>query len=57
MNETARLNELRATLKDLEDKQWWLAMADRWTPEERDYNQKLTTQIIAVKNEIRKLEQ
>ena len=52
-----RIEELKKLIAEIEDKLWWLSMADRWNAEDRDYNQKLTTQIIALKKELRTLEQ
>ena len=41
-----------AKLAELENKKFYLDMADRWTPADYDYNAKLVNEIVALKKEL-----
>ena len=50
-----RIEEIKKQITEIEDRQWWLSMADKWTQEDRDLNRKYTNEIIRLKRELNEL--
>lgn len=56
MNRKNKLYRLNEKLKELEKKEFELAMIDHWDNSDYDYSRKLHNEILEVKNEIQSAE-
>lgn len=50
-----KIEEVKKQIEEIENRKWWLSMADRWTAEDRDLNEKYTNEIIRLKRELNEL--